>query len=219
MTARKWIVTAFALIMALSCFSCLSEGNDASQEAAHFEQMAAQAFDLSLFEQNTWGLTSEQNLEKAVVKAEVDGVVLELGMPFDEVMAAGFVAPEDYAEAEGHLRISSQSDFLTPNGKKIRLGFNVSQDGEKLSNGTLCYVCRYEWWNEDAADIAIEGITMGTGLPEVVDVMGTPALLSLELHHLQLRYDFNDNAAIGSVTYWIDTDGKVAGMCLDGTLK
>ena len=217
---KKLAAIALSLVLAFTCAFALAEGNskilDAEQLDAIFTEMLIGVIDVSRYEQTSSSLTSDHRLEKVVKKAEVDGTTLELGMSFKEVLAAGIVAPDGFADEEGHERLSTYTDFRTKAGNKVELGFSVKKDGDKLSDGTLCRINRYEFYKKNPADVVIGGISVGSDLSALVGVFGSPREIALDGQYLKLRYEYRDDTVYEAVRVWIDTDGKVAGLGLEG---
>lgn len=223
----KKAIIAMILACALlaSCLAAFAEGDNAASDirpeaAALLEKLYA-LIDMSQYEERPGSgeLNADHKLDSAVTEAEIEGTTLKLGMSFEEVIAAGFTAPEGYADEEGSKGLSYNGKFRTGDGKKVELGFSVGVDGEKLSNGVLNGIGLPYYWTEDLANVAIKGISVGADLSEVVEVMGEPEILKDNSSNLKMRYGYSDDTIIESVTFYIDFDGKVAGLGLGGTFK
>ena len=162
---------------------------------------------------------SDNKMGKAVIEAEVEGKLLKLGMSYDEVLSAGFYAPEGFVDEEAYENLSTSTSFKTKDGKKVELGFLGLNDGDKVADGLLCGIQRYHFWKENPAVVTIEGISAGTDLETVVKTFGEPATMHLYDHCIRMRYEFNDDSAMGSITVDINSEGTVEGLDLQGRLK
>ena len=217
---KKLVTILLSLALALLGASALAEGDspvlDAEQLDAIFTQMLSGLIDFSRYEQGYSELTSDYSLEKPINKAEVDGVTFELGMSFEEVLAAGMTAPDGFADEEGHERLSTLADFRTEAGNKVELGFSVANEGDKLSNGTMGRIRRYAFYKNNAADVVIEGISVGSDISTLIGTLGSPTRISLNGQYLSLKYEFKDGNVYDALWFWINVDGKVAGLGVEG---
>ena len=223
MTMKKaMIAMALACVLLASCLTSFAEENiesNQSLDVAEFQELLIATVDLTQYEQTSSSeLHADHTLDKAVMEADVNGWTLKLGMSFDEVISAGFEAPEGFADQEAHERLSTSSTFLTPDGKKVSLGF-TGKDGDKLSNGILCGIGRDYWAKNNQADVSIDGISVGSDLATLVKVMGEPRILCDNGSNLKMRYEYSDDVIIESVTFYISFDGKVQGLGLGGSFK
>ena len=221
----KRIMMAIMLLcaFAFSSVSVMAETEDGnSEEEQHLLDLLFANIDQSHYEERDGGLYSDNRMEKAVMEAEVEGTTLSLGMAYKEVNSAGFYAPDGFADEETHKGLSTYTTFKTKDEKKVELGFSGLSDKDKVGDGILYSIARPYYWEEDQASITIEGSAVGTDLATVIETFGEPTTMSEKERTpltVEMRYNYSDDAILESVSIYLDRDGIVKALELQGTLK
>ena len=228
---KKWIALLLALVMCLALCACGGGDNAAQQgdaaEAAPVTQgakatdaqaaileddgliaLAERTFDLTQYSDSLTILDGIMDMTFTTVK--VDGVELEYGMSFGDVLALGF-RPDDPALGDANPRNTIKvAAFKTEDGKAVSLGFYG--DGAIKNVGKLVIIGTYPYAASDAvAEVSVDDLTVGMTVDDLMQVYGAPDYLKKGV--------MGDELAIEMGYYSEDGNQKLkAYLGLDGTL-
>ena len=148
------------------------EENIPNQEV---RDLAAKYLDLTHYENGV--LNRSAFLDHVVASVKVDGVTVDFGISYAELLALG-IEPQDegYPDMEG-AGIPQSGRFLSADGNVFEIGI-YADEGVLLRDGSLSYVGSSIFGDTDAA-IDLEGITYGTSFADVLRILGDPSALSL----------------------------------------
>ncbi len=134
--------------------------------------LAKKYFDFDAYAENK-GRVKENRINSDVITATVDGVELTLGMPYADVLAAGF-QPVDESSAE--QKITKKNDkpieFTSPEGLIVTLTF-AGEKGKPVTDGVLYRISMNSKKYDNAAMLLLSGVSSDTDtMQSMIDTFG-----------------------------------------------
>ena len=135
----------------------------------------------------------------AIVPVGSTGIMLTLGMGYEEVIAAGFTPDEDWSNDETDGMIVTQN-FSAPNGKTVTLDFWGPE-------GSLLHQCKLRAVRlEEEMDFHVADVGESFTLEMILDALGDPTRLrvigSKRYARLVLEYRFTSQS--GCLEFLLD---------------
>ena len=162
-------------------------------------QWAEQYIDVSQYEDNS---KEGPRLDVPIQQIRVQGIPLSLGMGYEEVIDAGFLPQEDWADSETDGMIVTQV-FTSPNGKSVTLEF-WGPAGSILRNCTL----RSVDLKQEDMDFHVEGIGERFTLDMILDVLGAPTDLRIlgDRNAARVVLDYRFTGHTGCLQFMLDPE-------------
>ena len=185
--------------------------------------LAEKYFDFDAYTQNA-GKIKDNRVKNDIISADVDEIMLVLGMSYDEVIEHGFTPKDkDLAEKTMGGAISKSHDFLSPAGKIVSLQF-AGKEGKKIGTGTLYRISMNSKTKENSAVLVLDGVSSETAtIREVIDAFGN-APVSIETikygESMMLSVTYRENDRQVYINFGFDpADESVYHISIEGSVS
>ena len=205
--------------------NCVNEAVDSDAVSDNEEnenkifEFAKNNFDTKPYEKELLNSIPGKTVSESFNKVIVDGIELELGMKYEEVIAAGFKPVSDDFENEIPGGLAKVGDFVDKSGKVVSLSFVCENDSEKVIEG-IVYSIQISLTTESAATMELDGLKLAeSGIKDVVDKYGEPQSIHGENYsdnlYLGLNYTSKDFPQEISFLFSLKS-GRVFSMAIEG---
>lgn len=188
---------------------------DSANEEEIVEELLSKYVDVEAYE-DAGGKIADNQLDEVIDGIVISGQTLQLGMSYDEVIAAGFEPIDDTFKDTETNALAYTCDFKDSNNKIVEFGF-IGEQGKHVAEGVLYSVRVVN--SDDAASYMIEGINENTQIEGILDGLGDPVGFGnpaySEYTDVGLEYACKDASVY--LTFYVDLEtGEIITMTFEG---